>query len=98
MNRAKKTVTAPRRTKLADAVAAAATPTPEAPAAEAPIVSRAHKDIAVDGDKTQLVRQFIVEQISMLPPSQAAVMKATYDTFLRYVVVLAPEPAPEVKS
>lgn len=98
MNRAKKSVTAPRRTKLADAVAAAATPAPETPVAEAPIVPRSHKDIVVDGDKTQLVRQFIMEQINALPPSQQAVMMATYKTFLNLVVVLAPEPTPDPKA
>jgi hypothetical protein len=52
---------------------------------------RAHKDILVDSDATALVRQFLVEQINALPPSQKTVMANTYNQFMARVVVLAPD-------
>lgn len=62
---------------------------------DAPVVPRAHKDIAVEGEPTGLVRQFIADQLNTLPPSQQMVMRATFNTFLNRIVVLAPEPKPE---
>lgn len=85
----KKTVAQPRRKPLAEAVSAAT-----APAAEEAVTPRAYKDIAVDSNATGLVRQFIVEQINALPPSQKAVMANTFNQFLNRCVVLAPEQIP----